>query len=415
MSNSSPPRAPALRPVGQATFPTPWPWSANPPQRYLGNYGLYLARGGPVRLEEDVRGFVADGANGGDMARFWFFCMIFDQIVKEGLAGNVAELGVYKGNTASFLATIARHLDSTAYLLDTFEGFQAADLRGLDQNQQVQFADTSLDHVRARVGDDHVRFVKGHFPASASQIPADAAFCLVHIDCDLQAPIASALSYFYPRLVPGGFLIVHDYGSLAWAGAERAVDEFLADKPEAAIPVPDGCGSIVIRKARSGGRQSNWLSRKRCALFGREWAEAGDDHLRPLLGAGWSGAEKWGVWGIGQSHELFLHLSSMPSNDIIFEAEVQVPLIVAGQTRSVEVGTDGWSLDTWRFTSDDARGIRTVRIPASAFRATAGDPAVARLEFRPSHVVVPQEVTGTSGDTRALGMGVLRIRRGHAD
>ena len=82
------------------------------------------------------------------------------------------------------------------------------------------------------------------------QMPNDLKFALVHIDCDLYTPIVNALNYFYPRLMPGGYLIIHDYFSLAWDGAEKAVDEFFADKFEPVIPLTDGCGSAVIRKAR---------------------------------------------------------------------------------------------------------------------------------------------------------------------
>ena len=190
---------------------SPWPYRANRPQRYVGTYARYLARGGMVRLEDDVGGFVAGDRNRGDMARFYSFSLAFDQIVKEALPGDLAELGVWKGNTASLLATMARRLGRTAYLLDTFEGFSDRDLHGIDAGGKPGvFSDTSLAEVRALVGDENVRFVKGYFPDTTSQLPDDAAFCLVHLDCDLYAPMMTALQYFYPRLVAGGFLIVHD-------------------------------------------------------------------------------------------------------------------------------------------------------------------------------------------------------------
>ena len=94
------------------------------------------------------------------MARFYFFCLLFDQIIKEGLRGDIAELGVYRGNTATFLAKIARRLGTTAYLLDTFEGFNKADLTGIDATASMGFTDTSLEAVRNLVGEDGVRYIK---------------------------------------------------------------------------------------------------------------------------------------------------------------------------------------------------------------------------------------------------------------
>jgi macrocin-O-methyltransferase TylF-like protien len=220
------------------------------PDRYSENYDRYVARGGVNRLFSAHKFYRGNEANNrGDLSRFYFLCLAIDQVVKEGLRGDVAELGVYKGNTAFLLAQAARHLGSTAYLLDTFEGFSKADLTGIDKHvHPLLFEDTRLQAVRSLVGNENVRFIQGHFPGSAAQIPDGVGFILVHIDCDLYAPFRGALQYFYPRMVSGGFLIMHDYASLSWDGAEKAVDEFFADKPEKVIPIPDKSGTVVIRK-----------------------------------------------------------------------------------------------------------------------------------------------------------------------
>jgi hypothetical protein len=154
----------------------------------------------------------------------------------------------WKGNTAVILADFTRHVGSTAYLLDTFGGFSNDDLKGIDADKPMEFADTSADSVADLVGTESVKFVKGYFPDTQDQIPIDARFALVHIDCDLYKPFKAGLEYFYPRLVRGGFLVMHDYSSLSWDGVERATDEFFADKPEAVIPIPDKSGTAVIRK-----------------------------------------------------------------------------------------------------------------------------------------------------------------------
>jgi hypothetical protein len=139
-------------------------------------------------------------------------------------------------------------LNVTAYLLDTFEGFSKKDLAGLDEKQPMQFADTSLEAVKLLVGEQNVSFVQGYFPDSAKRLPENARYSIVHIDCDLGAPFLAALQYFYPRLVRGGFMIMHDYSNLYWDGAERAIDEFFADKLEKLMPIPDKSGTVVVRK-----------------------------------------------------------------------------------------------------------------------------------------------------------------------
>ena len=80
------------------------------------------------------------------------------------------------------------------------------------------------------------------------RLPEDARFALVHLDCDLYAPTRAAMEFFYPRLTRGGLLVVHDYASGHWPGVVRAVDEFLADKPEKPVLIPDKSGSAALVK-----------------------------------------------------------------------------------------------------------------------------------------------------------------------
>lgn len=232
-----------------------WPgtYIAHVPDRYSSNHEAYLRRGGEFdrHVAEFVRGNGAN--NSGDMPRYFCLALICDQIAKEGLTGDVAELGVYRGSTAVLFAALARKLGSTAYLFDTYEGFDATDLVGIDADKNRNFMDITLQSVRSFVGDRNVKYVKGHFPDSASDLPSGLRFCLVHIDCDLYAPTKAALQYFYPRLIAGGFLVMHDYAGLYWNGVEKAVDEFLADKPERLIPIPDRSGTAVIRKLAEHG------------------------------------------------------------------------------------------------------------------------------------------------------------------
>ena len=388
------------------TRPAAWPYRADPPQRYWGNYGRYIERGGLIDLEEDIPGFVADG-NVGDISRFYFFCLSFDQVMKDDLQGDFAELGVYRGHTASLLAKMARRLGRTAFLLDTFEGFEPSDLRGIDAGQKLQFADTSLEAVKARVGDAAVRFVKGHFPGTADQLP-DTSYCLVHIDCDLYAPILSALEYFYPRLVPGGFLIIHDYSSLAWDGAERAIDQFFADKPEAIIPLTDGAGSVVIRKARPAGAQFGRIGHKRQAILSGEWVAAGQGRLADDLVAGWGAQEEWGVWGIGSRQEMRLHVPTTRDKDLCLDFDVHAPLNGDLHEHAVTVSIEQRATAEWRFTKAENRGVRNIHIPRAII--PGGTAPTISVVFQPRRTVRPIDHNPDGKDARELGMALHRIR-----
>ncbi len=388
--------------------PKNWSFRADIPQRYNDNARIYLERGGQVRLEEDMQPFVAD-KNFGDASRFFFFCLMQDQILKENLPGDIAELGVYRGMTAAMLARIARRAGRMVFLFDTFEGFSQKDLVGIDADKKLkQFNDTSLDAVRARVGEENIRYVQGRFPDSIDQVPSDVRFCLVHIDCDLYEPITAALNYFYPRMVPGGFIVIHDYSSLAWNGAERAVDEFFADKLEYVIPLTDGAGSAVVRRASL--RDPAAIPASQPAVAVGTWIKSNESVFAQALHAGWSKAESWGVWGVGDSHTLCLPRPSDMCGPIHIEVDCSVALVgsVTNQEVKISAGNSavGNAVATWRFTKDNNRAVRSIVI------IPENDSSKIKLLFKPTQVVRPSEYDAANRDNRQLGVALYRIRYG---
>lgn len=187
--------------------------------------------------------------NCGDLARFYAFYLNLRQILSDAIPGDFVELGVYKGNSATMLASFARRTNRRVFLFDTFEGFDSRDLHGVDSTKPVQFKDTSLPAVQGLVGTDVVTYVKGFFPESTKAIELPERIAVAHIDCDLYEPMKAGLQTFYPRLSPGGIMLLHDYSSGHWPGATQAVDEFFADVPEKPVLVPDKSGTAMIRKA----------------------------------------------------------------------------------------------------------------------------------------------------------------------
>ena len=68
----------------------------------------------------------------------------------------------------------------------------------------------------------------------------------MRLDTDLYDPILAGLTFFYPRLVSGGILIVDDYFS-AYDGVKKAVDAFATESQIPIVPVGDGI-SVVLAK-----------------------------------------------------------------------------------------------------------------------------------------------------------------------
>jgi O-methyltransferase len=212
-----------------------------------------LAYGGfaPARDLQEAWAHGVEQNNRGDQNRLYFLYLNVKRLESDGVPGDFAEVGVYKGNSAKVLSLLAptRRL----WLFDTFTGFDDADVAA-DPRMDVKrdFVDTSLAAVERFVGrSERVRFVQGRFPDTATAVPPEARFALVHLDADLYQPIRAGLEFFFPRLSPGGLVIVHDYGSVHWPGARQAVDEFLTGKPERPILVPDKSGSVAFVKVRA--------------------------------------------------------------------------------------------------------------------------------------------------------------------
>lgn len=166
-------------------------------------------------------------------------------IIKErGLEGSLAELGVYKGD---FSYVMNKFLpDRKLYLFDTFEGF-AAEKDRVENGDVKLFKDTSVDVVLNRMYNiDNCIIRKGYFPDTAQNLEEN--FVLVSIDCDLYEPMLAGLNYFYPRLVKGGYIFIHDFGTYHWTGVKKAVYEFCEKKDIGFFPLVDRCLSVVITK-----------------------------------------------------------------------------------------------------------------------------------------------------------------------
>gem|GEM_PF-585356 len=190
--------------------------------------------------------------NSGDVTRLWSFILNIKQILAENIPGDFAELGVWRGNTASVLAHYASKANRNVYLFDTFEGFDAKELKGIDEGVRNRFTNTSLSMVKDVIGkpSEVCEFVQGHFPSTVSDDHKKKTFSIVSLDCDLYEPTKAGLEFFYPLMPRGGLLLLHDYSSMQWPGSKKAIDEFCIRNEEYVILMPDKSGSAFIRKSK---------------------------------------------------------------------------------------------------------------------------------------------------------------------
>ena len=192
-----------------------------------------------------------EGNNSKDIPRLWSLILNCKQVLHEEIEGDLAEVGVYRGNSAAVLAEFAKFTGRRMYLFDTFDGFDESDLDGLDSHHSGgSWGDTSVSMVEEVLGDsvEACSFVEGYFPDSLTKEHKKNNYAVVSVDCDLYKPIKSALDEFYPLLSHGGIFFINDYYSRFWEGATNAVDEFCKETGEHLIAMPDKSGSAFIRK-----------------------------------------------------------------------------------------------------------------------------------------------------------------------
>ncbi len=165
--------------------------------------------------------------------------------------GAVAELGVYQGSFAGQLNALFP--ERTLYLFDTFTGFDPRDVRaerdgGFSAAAPGDFSDTSEAQVLARLcAPGQAVLCKGYFPDTAAQI--SDVFALVSLDADLYIPTLAGLEWFYPRMAPGGVILLHDYENRRFGGVHAAVETYEARYGRLLlIPVGDLHGSAVLIK-----------------------------------------------------------------------------------------------------------------------------------------------------------------------
>ncbi len=182
--------------------------------------------------------------------RIAYLHLCADYIKEKEIGGSCAEVGVYKGEFSKY---INRFLPNRKlYLFDTFDGFGNQNILEVERTMSKEgslnyFRDTSIAEVLDKMDNPEQCVVcKGYFPQTAEMIEDE--FAMVSLDADLYEPILNGLKYFYPRLVRGGYIFVHDYGGYDWPGVKIAVDEFCKQEGISVVPILDRNLSVIITK-----------------------------------------------------------------------------------------------------------------------------------------------------------------------
>lgn len=158
--------------------------------------------------------------------------------------GDVVELGVYKAASLIRLAAFRDLLENEySRRVIGFDAFGAFPRESLSVESDQRF----IDHWESQGGDglslteatevirrkplSNIVLREGNvfdtIPRFLDEFPS-TRIALLHLDMDVKEPTEFALNQLYERVVPGGLIVLDDYGAVA--GATVAVDSFLVDK-----------------------------------------------------------------------------------------------------------------------------------------------------------------------------------------
>lgn len=155
-------------------------------------------------------------------------------ISRSGIAGDVVECGTARGGSAALMGLAMKDdpLARRLWVFDTFEGMPKPTADDPDYDLALQYEGScrgGFEEVSAVFRQfglaERTKMVKGLFQDTVAHASIDQ-FALLHLDGDWYESVKVCLDAFYDKVVPGGIIQIDDYGY--WAGARKAVNEFMA-------------------------------------------------------------------------------------------------------------------------------------------------------------------------------------------
>lgn len=161
-----------------------------------------------------------------------------DTVLSEGVPGDLIETGAWKGGLTVLMRGVLQArgvVDRRVWVADSFSGLPRPDYRSPIADSLFFFLTEPLDrlwiqqsHTEAtfrKYGllDEQVRFLPGMFADTLPSAPIER-LAVLRLDGDWYDSTKCALEALYPRLSPGGFVEIDDYGMPL--GCRQAVDQY---------------------------------------------------------------------------------------------------------------------------------------------------------------------------------------------
>jgi O-methyltransferase len=164
---------------------------------------------------------------------------LVDQANRSQIPGDIVECGVWNGGSAAIMgaATMDEPFQKelrTIWLFDSFEGLPPPGEKDGDLERKNYFPGWNTGNVRLvrevfeKIGypSEKLKIVPGWFAETLIREPIKD-IVILHVDADWYESVKTVLEILYNRVVPGGFVVLDDYG--LWPGCRRAVSDYFSE------------------------------------------------------------------------------------------------------------------------------------------------------------------------------------------
>ena len=164
------------------------------------------------------------------------------KVIEDGIPGDLIETGVWRGGACIMMRGVLKAYgvaDRKVWVADSFAGLPtpnktkySADKR--DEHYKYDALAVSQEQVAANFRrynllDDQVCFLKGWFKDTLPKAKIER-LAVLRLDGDMYESTIDALVALYPKVSPGGFVIVDDYVMIE--ACRRAVHDYLTKHNE---------------------------------------------------------------------------------------------------------------------------------------------------------------------------------------
>ncbi|PXX46766.1 TylF/MycF/NovP-related O-methyltransferase [Undibacterium pigrum] len=159
------------------------------------------------------------------------------------LDGDFVEAACYKGTTAKIIWDYVNSVTPTSKHYYLYDLFQHDDQ--MSHHAMPDHGNTLFEEVKAKFADSpNVHVIQGKVPDSFA-IAVPEKISLIHLDMNNAEAEIGALEVLFDRLVPGGILILDDYGWLYYRDQKSAEDDWLGKRGYQVLELPTGQGMVI--------------------------------------------------------------------------------------------------------------------------------------------------------------------------